>query len=260
MSVIDVPLHATLARNLAHDIPSMAPSVETDASPDAGLGFHICQTLQDVTDAWSVLYRVYLRTGFVAPNPFELHTTHHALGRHTAVIQSRIGQIAVGTISAINDSPALLPLDSVYPNELAALRSQGCKLIEVGLFGDRREGMERSFNTVLELMRYTFYFGQYSGATDFVCGIPPRRAKLYAHAFGFDIIGDLKSYETVQGNPVVLLRSNTAKAVANRNRHRAIDFFLRNPFDTTAFDSRFSFTPDEMAGSLLEQYAGTLSH
>ena len=108
---------------------------EPDIASDAGLSFHICQTLEEVTDAWQLLYRVYLRSGFVAPNPFEIHTTHHALGAHTAVIQTRIGQVPVGTIAAINDSPALLPLDTVYPVELAKLRSEGRKLIEVGLFG-----------------------------------------------------------------------------------------------------------------------------
>lgn len=250
----------TLIEPLTHASNTVRNSaVEQEVSQDAGLSFHICQTQQEVAEAWELLYRVYLKVGYIAPNPFEMHTSPCAVGAHTAVMQARIGQVVVGTISSINDSPLGLPLDKVYPRELQALRDQGCKLAEVGLFADRREGMERSFTTILELMRYTYYFSRYSGGTDVVCGIPPRRAKLYAHAFGFDIIGQPTTYAAVQDNPVVLLRTNLDKACENRARHRGFDYFLRTAFDLAEFDSRFMFGADDMAGSLLEQYARTLT-
>jgi hypothetical protein len=237
--------------------PPLAPQASADpfaADPEAGLHYTVAKNLAEVTEAWELLYRVYLRAGFVAPNRFELHTFPEAINEGSAVILTKIQGLTVGTITAIGDGPAGLPLDSVYHNELQTLRKHGSSLIEVGLFGDRRDDMDRSFVAVLELMRYTFWFGRHTNRSDFVCGIPPRRAKLYARAFGFDIIGNPTSYSSVEDNPVVLLRSNTEKAIANRAKHKAIAYFLDHPLAPDVFEHRFKFLPSELRGSTLEQY------
>jgi len=231
----------------SHDQTTPEPS-------ESGLHFAVAETLEDVTDAWHLLYHVYRRVNYIPENPYELHTTPHAIGEHNLVVTAKIQGLTVGTISAIGDGDLGLPLDAVYHKELETLRSQGRRMLEIGLFADRRQDIDRSFITILELMRYAFYFGYHQGTTDCICGIPPRRAKLYAKAFGFEIIGEPTSYASVQDNPVVLLRFSREYITQNFDKHKAMEHFVENPIPRDVFERRFRFLPPQLSGSLLEKY------
>lgn len=236
-------------------LPSPDPQSLLDSNhPESGLHFAVAQTLEDVTDSWHLLYSVYRRVGYIPANPYELHTTPHAISPEALVVTAKIQGLTVGTICAIPDGPLGLPLDSVYHEQLQALRQPGHTLLEIGLFADRREDVDRSFITILELMRFTFYFGYHQATTDIVCGIPPRRARLYARAFGFEIIGEPTNYASVQGNPVVLLHSSRAHLAANLDKYKAMDYFTQHPLARDVFEPRFRFHPEQLAGSLLEKY------
>jgi hypothetical protein len=222
--------------------------------PNSGLSFAIAENLDDVLQAWRLLYQSYLRAGFIKPNPFGLHTVPHAIGPHTlVVIGHRHGEVA-STISAISDSHLKLPLDSVYPDELDDMRDHGCHVVEIGLFGDDRKDVDRSFYALFELMRFATYYCVSIGATDVVCGIPPRRAKLYARAFAFEPIGPEKTYDSVEGHPVILLRSNIAAGRLNSRFHRAIDYFANHPVSLDLYERRFRFDPDLVANSILGEF------
>ena len=225
--------------------------------PATGLDFDIARSLEDVLEAWHLLYEAYLRVGFIRANPYELHTVPQAIGPQALVILGRIDGLAVGTISAIGDGPGGLPLDSACPEELNELRAEGRKLIEIGLFGDRRDLMGeagRTFHALFELMRHTYYFGLHLGATDFLCGIPPKRTRLYYRAFGFRPVGEVKSYATVEDNPVQLLHVEADYVREQHSQHRALGYFAQNPMPESLFDGRFRFAPEALAGSPLEGF------
>lgn len=221
------------------------------------MSFRVARSLEEVTEAWRLLYRAYLQAGFITPNPQRLHTAPQSVGPHAAVVLASIGEVTVSTITAIRDSERGLPLDSVYAAELDVMRQRGGKLLEIGLFGDRREIIgdpDRTFNAVFELMRFTFFFGYHHGVTDFLCGIPPRRARLYGRAFGFKPVGEIKSYATVDDNPVQLMHSTLDYTLANKDRHRALAYFFERPVPADAFADRFDFDPAALAGSDLGSY------
>ncbi len=179
----------------------------------SGFRVQVAEGLHDVLASWRLLYRAYRRAGYVAANTQELHTVPQALTENTCVLLGRMDDRMVSTITAIGDNPQGLPLDTVYPKELEAMRRHGQHLVEIGLLGED-PGDEASnptgFTGMFELMRWTFYFGKYIGATDFLCGIPPSRARLYKRLFGFEAVGQVKDYSTVENNPVMLLRFNLA--------------------------------------------------
>ena len=230
---------------------------EGGRSAEPELSFDIARSLCDVTEAWKLLYEAYLRAGFIQENPYGLHTVPEAIGSHVLVVVGRSDDRVVSTISAIGDNPRGLPLDSVYPDELSRLRAEGRRLVEIGLFGDRRDLMgetSRTFHAILELMRYTYHFGYYLDATDCLCGIPPRRSRLYYRMFGFQPIGEVKSYATVEGNPVVLLHLTAEYAREHYAKHRALVHFAEHPIPDEIFKDRFRFSESDLAGSQLEGY------
>lgn len=241
----------------SHPLSAAETAEQQRQSPAAELDFDIARSLDDVQEAWRLLYEAYLRVGFIRTNPHELHTVPQAIGPHALVVLGRIRGVLANTICAIGDNPRGLPLDSVYREELDDLRAEGRKLIEIGLFADRRGLMgevSRTFHAIFELMRYTYYFGRYLGATDFLCGIPPRRTRLYYRAFGFEPVGEVKTYATVEDNPVQLLRVEADYVPEHSSQHRALSYFVENPISEGLFKSRFGFSREALAGSSLESF------
>lgn len=218
--------------------------------------FSVARSVDDVATAWSLLYQAYRRAGYISENPYGLHTVKQAIGRHTAVVTAKVGSRAVGTISAMADSRLGLPLDAVYRDELKLLRWEGRRLVEVGLLGEAgsAEVEGAASSPVFDLMRYSFWFTYYVGGTDFICGIPPRRARLYNRSLGFEPIGPVKSYATVEDNPVVLMRVETSYVLQHHKKHRGLDYFIRNPVPRSAFERRFDFRVPAVESSNLAAY------
>ena len=221
-----------------------------------GLAFAAAQTLAEVVDAWTLVYRSYLQAGLIRSNPWRLHTVPQAIQPRAAVICGRIGELMVSTISGYVDQPdgAGLPLDAVYPDQLAELRREGRQLLEIGLFADRREHIERSIEALLELMRRVTYFGVTLGCTDGVVGVHPRHAPFYERLLGFERIGEEKTYSLVKDNPVVLLRLDWDGKISLPKPPRGLRYFRDNPISLEAFAQRFVLSKQAVAGTDLEQY------
>jgi hypothetical protein len=221
---------------------------------DTGLNFRIAETLDDVIAAWQLVYRSYRRANLIDGNPHGLHTFPEAISPNTAVALGRLGPVISSTISAYLDREQGLPLDSVYARELDTLRNQGRTLMEVGLFADRRQHLDRTIGALLELMRHACFFGVSYGATDAVIGVHPHHAKFYARLLGFQLIGEQKSYDAVSGNPVVLLRLDWYRVAAEPQRPRGIDYLLTTPLTTEAYQTRFDFAADAVQQSVLAHF------
>jgi hypothetical protein len=216
------------------------------------LNYYVARTLDDVMEAWQLVYMAYRRAELIDSNPFELHTIPQAVGPQTVVITGCLGPMPSTTLSAYVDSPAGLPLDSVYPEELGGLRKQGRRLMEVGLFGDRRDHLVRSSEGLFDLMRFAFYYGTHSNCDDAIIGIHPRHAPFYQRFFALEQIGAARAYATVKNNPVVLLRLDfRAKRDA---MPKGLNFFANNHIPSSVFSSRFLFDEPSLAGSTLERY------
>lgn len=214
----------------------------------------MARTLEEATEAWQLLYMVYRRAGYIDENPFEIHTVPQAIGPHALVVMARQDGVPISTISAIGDGPLGLPLDTVYAEELRQWRKPGRYLLEIGLLGDWRDSTENASSPVFELMRWAFHFGLAQGVTDYLCGIPPRRARLYTRLFGFQAVGELRSYSTVKDAPVVLMHADTEWSVKNCAILRAINYFMKNPLPPSTFEDRCRFDPTEMADSPIGRF------
>jgi hypothetical protein len=234
----------------------------TDATPSptparrprrrSTLNYYVARTLDDVLEAWQLVYMAYRRAELIDSNPFELHAIPQAVGPQTVVITGCLGPMPGTTLSAYIDNPLGLPLDSVYPEELGALRKQGRRLMEVGLFGDRRDHLVRSSEGLFDLMRFAFYYGIHSNCDDAVIGIHPRHAPFYQRFFALEAIGEARSYPTVKNNPVVLLRLNFR---AKRDSlPKGLAFFSDNQIAEGIFANRYLFDQESVAGSMLERY------
>jgi hypothetical protein len=233
------------------------PDVARPGRPPSGLGYYVAQSLDDVLEAWRLVYQGYERDGLIDPNPFGVHTVPQAIGSSTAVVTACLGPLAVGTLSAYADGPRGLPLESVYPTEIEALRRSGRKLMEVGLFADRREHLNRSADGLFELMRYAFYFACHRGIDDVVVGVHPKHAPFYVRLLAFEKIGASRTYPTVKDNAVVLLRFKVQENQRLNPLPKGMAYFMDSALPTSTFEKRYRFNTPDFAGSPIGRFIAT---
>ena len=220
----------------------------------SGLTFRVAQSIDDVVNAWRMAYKAYRRRDLIEPNRHRLHAAPQAAGRHSAIIIGCMNQVNVTTLTAIADQENGLPLDRIYSQELTSLRRQNRKLIEVGLFADRRDELGRTTEALFQLMRYAYYYGIFNNATDFVVAVFPRHVKFYTRAIGFEVCGPAKSYPVVKSQTVVLLRLDVQAKLKADPLPVGLEYFSNNLIPKDSFDLKFGFAADQIAGSPLESY------
>jgi hypothetical protein len=240
----------------------MPPKTEPLTEPDvgqaglsrSGLKFSVASSLSEVQEAWGLVYQSYRREGLIDANDYGIHTTEAAVGPESAVILACLGPLLVGTLSAYKDTPVGLPLDTVYHPELTALRQAGRRLMEVGLFADRREHMNRAAEGLFELMRYAFHFALQVGIDDGVIGVHPRHAPFYMRLFSFERLGPIRAYPTVKDNAVVLLRIKLRESLAAVPLARGIAYFVEHPVAPAELKARYRFDDPLLPGSPIGQF------
>ncbi len=237
-----------------HDSIVLAGLPVADRQGAPGLSFSVAQTADDVLGAWQLVYNSYRRQGLIGVNAFQLHSCVHAFTDRSAVVIGRLGPVIVTTLTAILDTPLGLPLDRVYPTELAHLRQQGRRLMQIGLFGDRRKHLARTAEALVELMRFVYAYAQLCQATDVLIAVNPRHVQFYGGAFGCTQQGLGGIDPSLNHHPAALLRCDIAAVSALKQRPPALAFAADHPVDPGGFAARFPFTPEAMRGSRLEAF------
>lgn len=216
--------------------------------PASGLIFEVARTLEDVVEAWSLVQRCYAQQGLIAPNPTGIHAMPEAIRPDVAVITGRLrGEVCSTMTAMIGTGP--LPLQKVYAEEIEALVAAGRRLMEVGLFADRRANMVRKLPALLELMRYCSYFGLNAGVTDVIVGVHPHHTGFYQKLFNFQPAGEIKSYEVVSDRPVELLRCPTDQLSQTGRLPRGLTHIRDHPVDPAEYAQRFGLHMDVVADS-----------
>lgn len=157
--------------------------------------------------AFRMVYDAYVAAGLIPSNPHRMRVTRYHLSPSTAVFLAKRHAELVYTVSlVVDDEDYGLPLESLYADEVAEMRSQGYRLAEVScLAGATDDGASRSeqFNVFVGMMGLLAQYARYNDVDRLLVAVHPRHAKFYRHFFGFEVFGEQKSYDAVCGNPAV---------------------------------------------------------
>ena len=217
--------------------------------PRSGLAVSPARCLEEVLEAWAIVYRSYLAAGRIARNALGLHTLPEAIGPHATVLIGRLDGLSATTLTVIGDSDSDrgLPLDYRFAEALAAWRGAGRRLMAVDLFGDRRQHSTRSSSAIYELLHHAFFLALYEGATDLLCAVPAHHVPLYRNHFGFEAVDE--------ANPAAcLMRAAVVGALDVAIERSTCAHFLKQPVPEKAFAGRFDFDPAVVAASPLGQW------
>ncbi len=241
---------------------------EPQCPPAPGLQLGVAQQAQQVVDAWRLVYVYYRYNNLINPNPHRIHLAPAAIDPHTAVVVGSINQLIVTTLTALIDHPVDpqrthtadgLPLDQVYHEQLESMRRSGRRLMELGLFADRRLRLARTAETLFQLTRFAFHYALQQRVTDILIGVAERNAGFYARWFGFEPCSDPRSYPAIRNARIVLLRCDMTNVQRAGAPHPALMLFRENPVPAEVFDRRFDFAPSALAGTPIEALLADLN-
>jgi hypothetical protein len=152
--------------------------------------------------AFALLAKQYQARGYEPRNGHDLRfTPYHALA-DTVVYVAREGERVLATVSVVPDNAVLgLPMESVYGEEIAALRRAERSLNEVTSLGDVDLGPREFAAVFLTLIRLLAQHAVGRGAPTAVISVHPRHRAFYRKVMGFVPLGPCRPYPNVQDHP-----------------------------------------------------------
>jgi hypothetical protein len=174
--------------------------------------------------AFALAASSYQARGYEAPGASRLRfTPYHALP-DTVTLVALEDERVVATLSIVPDNTLLgLPMESVYAEEIAALRRDGRRLFEVTTLADAELSLREFVPVFVALIRLATQYHTHNGGDAGVIAVNPRHRAFYTRMLGFVRLGPRRSYAAVQDHPAealwideALMRSN------NPDMHAAI--------------------------------------
>ncbi|MBI3323715.1 MAG: hypothetical protein HYZ92_00350 [Candidatus Omnitrophica bacterium] len=206
--------------------------------------FRVVETTDELKSAMRLVYREYLRRGYVNPNPHQLKiSVFHALPETTTfvAVHQRLG--VIGTTTLILDSPLGLPMDEVYKRELDQMR-QRHRLAEISMLTLDHDFFGRGvlptlhahkMILMLRLFKVMFdYLRTCTGTTELVACFNPRHRILYDFLH-LQSLGGLKSYSVVNGHPAVAGHLNIGQTRGLARSYPVLRFFYGRPCSAARF-------------------------
>ena len=165
----------------------------------------IATRVGDWLSAFALVYEAYTHKGLAEPNPRGMRVTPYQLLPTTEILVAVDHHRVVCTASVVRDGLLGLPLEDVYTEEVADRRRQGLVLAEVSCLADSQEGERTAFSNVLRLMSLCVQCAKARGVDQLLVAVHPHHARFYQGFFGFEVLGEQRSYGAVLDAPAVAL-------------------------------------------------------
>ncbi|QDV75100.1 N-acyl amino acid synthase FeeM domain-containing protein [Botrimarina mediterranea] len=178
-------------------------SLPSNTSPNISL--QLARTNDQYCGAFELAYKSYCRAGLDNPNEYGMRVTAHQLLDTSQVFVATYHEEVICTLTLVRDGELGLPMEAVYPQEIASRRNRGLRLAEVTCLADRRLSPKRFFTLFCELSRLMAQFAELHGVDEIWIACHPNHALLYERRLAFERQGELSDYPAVLGNPAVPL-------------------------------------------------------
>jgi hypothetical protein len=191
---------------------------------------HLAARRGDLYAALRLVYKEYLRTDLIRPNPFLMRATpYHLLPTTDVIVATRgWGDVAACTVSLVGDGQLGLPIESAFPEQVDVRRQRGVQIAEVTSLADDRESEGTGTSLVLQVMSFMAQRARRRGIEELLITVHPHHAKFYEQFIGFEVIGESCAYDSVLGKPAVPLALDLANL--HINHPKAYKRFFGKPF------------------------------
>lgn len=161
-------------------------------------------TVEDLHDAYKLVYDCFLEKGYIFPNPSRLRMRPFEALPETATFVAKADNRIAGVTSIVMDSPGLgLPSEKPYPKEIETTRHSSrtlCEITNLAIDPDYRRT-----NILTELIRCYIAHFLAIGCDYAIASISPGHRSFY-ELLGFETIGNRTSYSNDIDDPVILVQ------------------------------------------------------
>lgn len=156
--------------------------------------------------AFRLLHQAYHRAGLTGDDGRGMRVLKHHLSEQTDVMVAKRNGEVVFTISLIRDAEHGMPLESLFAEEVEAMRAEGVRLAEVSSLASDNSLPTKSeqFALLVKMISLTLQAARRRGVDRLLLAVHPRHARVYQRLFGCVICSEVREYAAVEGNPAVL--------------------------------------------------------
>lgn len=177
----------------------------------------VARTTSEYEDAFLLVRAAYVYQGIDDVSCEEMRITPQHMLPEATVIVAYEGDEIVGTMTVTLDSPAGLPLDKDYADELGRLRRTGARIVEYGSLAVVQPCWGSGVTQLINFAAHQIAVGIYQ-ATHSVVGINPKAVAVHRAFFGYRKIGQAKQHAQLTA-PVVGLVVELDRLEAHVGRH-----------------------------------------
>lgn len=202
----------------------MTPIVrEPQAIPVTGISRSINVKIASTQSEWEQAFQLaassYQARGYETPGANRMRfTPYHALPDTLTFVAKHENEV-VATFSVVMDNTLLgLPMEDIYPDEIADLRRQGRRLAETTTLADAGLSVREFVQVFVALIRLAMQHHRHNAGDTPVIVVNPRHRQFYTRILGFVRLGPMRSYAAVQDHPAEafwidynLLKANAPK-------------------------------------------------
>jgi hypothetical protein len=170
---------------------------------ESPLDFRIVSNRWERMTAYRLVYDTYLRRGLISPNHYRLRVTPYHLLPTTHTFIAVQNQQIVCSVSLIGDGQLGLPMESVYSEEVGQARANGLYVGEVSCLASRHEDFRQFLPIFVQLTRLMAQYARGQGMDQFLIAVHPKHSRFYERFMGFEQIGPLRQFPSVQDAPAV---------------------------------------------------------
>lgn len=167
---------------------------------------YIASSLKERAEIYHMVHQIYQELGYTSDSGSDMWISFHdSLSDTTTIVTEEKGKIT-GSLTLVFDSPAKLPADELYANELDEIRKDPSKKIfEAISFVVSKE--QRTNPKIIAYLMSTLYSIGFDlhEATDLVITVHTKHVSFYQKVLLFDVIGEVKNYPKVNQTPARLL-------------------------------------------------------
>jgi hypothetical protein len=200
------------------------------------VAFKIADRQEELRCAFRLVYQAYVAAGLSQPNPQRMRITPWHLLPTTEVLVATLRDEVIGTVSLVADGEMGIPMESIFPDHVAARRSEGVRFGEVSCLADRRRHFARTMPLVIRLMSLLGQTARARGIDTLLIVVHPRHVRFYERFIGFRALGRHQTYAAVCGKPAVALELDLAHL--QENHAEAYQRFFGRPFPSDQLGPR----------------------
>jgi len=211
--------------------------------------YHVARKRSELEQAFSLVYAEYVAKKYIPQHyKSKLRISLYNCLPSTTTFVAKDGGKVVATVTLIPDSLLGIPMDKIYKKELDAFRKRGLKIAEVSQLSiDSRLFPKKWFSMfnfeklifIFKLFKLVLDWALYNDKLDELCiAVNPRHQYLYKF-LGFEELGGLKYYGSVNRAPAIAKHLHLAGAEQKAKRRKGLyNIFFGEKVDESAFKDK----------------------